>query len=150
MKNYSHKIFVVRSILSERDSFFWGEAFFFRREAFSFAVRLFLSPRDLFFCRDTFSFSARLFILPWDFFFCSDTFYFHVRRESKKLREQKDFGRLCSLWLVLWARPFYSLEYRDSLDKDRRFWDFFILSLKKKTVLRQTHRNHQKKFLCLP
>ena len=36
-----------------------------------------------------------------------------------KFREPEGSDRLCSLWLVLSARPFYSPEYKYNLDKGK-------------------------------
>ena len=43
---------------------------------------------------------------------------FSLRCESFFFTKHKMFGRLCSLWLVLWGKPLYSSEYKDILKKE--------------------------------
>ena len=40
-------------------------------------------------------------------------------REGRSLENKKGSGKLCSLWLVLSARPIYSSEYKNSLEKGK-------------------------------
>ena len=128
--------------------FFCSETFYFPMrllfpcETFYFPVRLFISLWDFLFPREACYFSARLFISSWDFLFLRWTFYFFVRLlfshwEFLFLHEnvapenyftksdnfwstiKERFGRVCNLCLVVSARPFYNLEYKDKLDKEK-------------------------------
>ena len=100
-------------------------------EKFSFGVRhffsvwdiLFFVPWDIVFCLEAFSFPVALFLSSWDFLFWCETFSFGVRMFLLEiiLPKVKISGhhtrRIYSLCLSLWGRPFYSLEYKDNLDK---------------------------------
>ena len=97
---------------------------FFRSETISFSVRVFLLPWDFFFQHENFSFCVRLFISLWVFFFpLQNVSNENYSTQSKNFWStiQKEFSRLCSLHLVLWARHFYSLEKEEG-ERARRLW----------------------------
>ena len=52
--------------------------------------------------------------------------------KKREVYKTKIFGSLCSLWLVVRARPIYSPEYED---KSEKFTELFIAFIKVKPTL---------------
>ena len=65
---------------------------------------------------------------------------------EKEVYRAKIFDSLCSFCLVLWARPLYSLEYKDSLHKGEVYVAKIAhMFIKVKIILHKNHQNSQKK-----
>ena len=134
-KNYLHRkrtiqMVLLTAIVFNFFSLFCCETFFFSHETFSFFVRLFLFPYDFFcflwdvlFLCETFSFFMRLFVSQETFYFSIENVFpknYFIQSENFWSTIKEGFGRLCSLCLVLWARPFHSLE-KEEVKRAKRF-----------------------------
>ena len=108
------------------------EKFSFGVRHFFFGVRhilffFFFLPWYIAFCREPFSFPVRLFLSSWEFLFWCETFSFGVRMFLLEITLPKvkisghHTRRIYSLCLALWGRPFYSLEYKDNLEKRKNY-----------------------------